>query len=92
MSSLHGPIIPYKLSAEELAEYDRKLGKPTKPLNYYKGRVYSSPPKEESKPAPKKQSEAKHSKTCSMDGCKQRYWAKGYCQQHYNKAKGMGII
>jgi hypothetical protein len=74
--SVHGPVIPYKLSAEELAEYDRNLGKPTKPLNRNKAVNYAIPSKQ---PAPKK--------TCSWDGCNEKYYAKGYCSVHYHEAK-----
>lgn len=71
----HGPITSYQLSPEELAEYDRKLGKPTESLNAYKGRIYSSPPKDES---PKK---------CSMPGCKKKVPRRNLCSSHYYKAK-----
>lgn len=79
--SVHGPVNTYQLSAEELAKYDAILGKPTKPLNYYKGRLYTKPPKE-----------ATPVKICDKDGCNKKHYAKGYCCSCYYKLKGMGLI
>ena len=29
-------------------------------------------------------------KTCSVDGCENKYWAKGYCVKHYKRYKNHG--